>query len=293
MDLGDEEARTKLLSELLSDALQGPTARITMDMKKLSHRELPPGNWSQLFLLYQAYCLAEDAPSASRSVFYEATRKWRKVLRFRPHSKHSVCLTCDRLKSEMRHSSSFLHHATAADRLLGHLRETWRCRQAYWQAREASKAKQDLLCMVFDGFDKAKPAFPRWSQNRTPKGAVFERVNRSHVAVSAILAHGYGCFVFLAEEGGSTGGSYSWECLLHAIDVVQTEDRQRGRPSARGLWIQHDNTVKELKHSLSGCLLAFLVAAGHYDETGAHMLPVGHTHEDIGCLVSNFVKTLI
>ena len=61
MEMGDEEAREKLLEELLNDALTGPTARIaTLDLKKLAHRELPPGNWAQLYLLFQAFCLAND-----------------------------------------------------------------------------------------------------------------------------------------------------------------------------------------------------------------------------------------
>lgn len=283
MDLGDEEAREKLLAELMKDALTGHTARISkLDPAKLSQRELPPGNFAQLYVLYQASCLAEDLHCASRAVFYSVTKDWRKTLKFRPYSKHSVCMTCDRLKSEMRHSNHFLQHAVAADTLLGHLRDTWKDRQAYWCAREMSRNHQDMLTIIFDGFDKSKPAFPRWPQGRQPKGAVFERVNRTHVAVSAALCHGYGCLIFLCEEGGSTGGSYSWECLLHAIDMCQQEDRQRGRASARTLWCQHDNTVKELKHSLSGAMMTYLVQAGFYDECGAHMLPIGHTHEDVG-----------
>lgn len=288
MNLGDEEARDRLLAELMSDALRGPSNQIAhLDPKRLSARELPPGTWSQLYVLYQASCLAEERPCASRAVFYACTKTWRKALKFRPFSKHSICKQCDQLKSEMRHSNSFLQHATSADKLLGHLSLTWRCRQAYWHAREVSQSHQDLLCIIFDGFDKSKPAFPRWPHHRQPKGATFERISRTHVAVSALLCHGYGCFVFLCEEGGSTGGSYSWECILHAVDVCQQEDRRCGRASPRNLWIQHDNTVKELKHSLSGAMMAYLVSGGFYDECGAHMLPVGHTHEDIGSLAVN------
>lgn len=282
MEMGDEEAREKLLEELLNDALTGPTARIaTLDLKKLAHRELPPGNWAQLYLLFQAFCLANETACASKAVFYRATKPWRKVLKFRPVSKHSICEVCDKLKSKMRHSTCFVDHAAAADQLLGHLRLTWQCRSAYWNAREMSRAHQDVLCLIFDGYDKSKPVVPRWAHGRAPKNAVMERVNRTHISVSAILAHGYGALVYLSEEGNTAGGEFSWECLLHAIDCCRDEDRARGRPSAKCLWTQHDNTVKELKNSLTGCMLAALVQSGYFDEAGSHQLMVGHTHEDV------------
>ena len=52
------------------------------------------------------------------------------------------------------------------------------------------------------------------------------------------------------------------------------------------LWIQHDNTVKELKNGLSGALLAYLCSSNYFWETAHCCLPVGHTHEDIGDLVA-------
>ena len=283
MELDEEEAREKLLEELLNDCLTGPTARtMTTDPKKLARRELPPGNWAQLFLLYQSFCLANGSTPASKTVFYKSTKFWRSCLKFRSFSKHSICETCDKLKSKMRHSTCFMGHAAAADELLGHLQLTWKCRSVYWQSRELSRQRQDLLCIIMDGFDKSKPVFPRWAHGRAPKHPVMERVNRTHVSVSAALAHGYGCVIFLSEESNTAGGEFSWETLLTTIDFCRAEDRSKGRPSARTLWLQHDNTVKEMKNSLTGCMMAALVQAGYYDECGSHMLPVGHTHEDIG-----------
>ncbi len=291
--MDDETARNKLLAELMTDALQGPSSRLVqaVNPKKLAYRELPPGNWSQMYLLYQSWCLANNVECASRACFYENTKVWRKTLKFRPHSKHSLCNQCDLIRSRMRHAGDFWAHARAADDLLGHLQNTWRCRQAYWQAREQSRAHQDVLCLIFDGYDKSKPVFPRWAHGRQPKNPTFERLSRTHVSVSAILAHGYGAFVYLSEEGNTAGGSFSWECLLHAINACRQEDSKCGRSHAGTLWCQHDNTVKELKNQLSGILMAALVQEELYLEAGAHMLPVGHTHEDVGSLnaiVRNF-----
>ena len=183
----------------------------------------------------------------------------------------------------------------------------WRCRQAYWSARAASRARQDLLTIIYDGFDKTKMMILRWSHGRLPKTPTFERIPRVNLFLSATLAHGWGCCIFLAEEGVSTGGSFSWEALFLTISSCWEAARQRGIsfPSSflgwldftlcgltyqsfffLRLWLQHDNTVKELKNGLSGTLLAFLCSSNFFWETAQCCLPVGHTHEDIGDLVA-------
>lgn len=60
MDLSDDGARVKLLNELMDDALAGTTSRIcrALQPSKMAVRELPPGNWAQIYLLYQSFCLA-------------------------------------------------------------------------------------------------------------------------------------------------------------------------------------------------------------------------------------------
>ena len=61
---------------------------------------------------------------------------------------------------------------------------------------------------------------------------------------------------------------------MNCIEACRLEDRKSGRPSAKSLWLQHDNTVKELKNQLSGILLSALVQDQIYSEAGQHMLPV-------------------
>ncbi|CAJ1460779.1 unnamed protein product [Effrenium voratum] len=217
MNLESEAARSLLMRELMSQALEGPTTRLAKQPRDLAARELPPGNWSGLFVLYQAYCVASNERPASRTLFYQVSKEWRGALKFRPKSQHSTCQTCDKLKSEMRHAKSFMQHAVSADRLLGHLARTWKCREVYWAARQKSRAGDGLLTLICDGYDKSKPALPRWPRGRPPKGGVFERVNRTYLQISCVICHGYGCILYTAEESVSSGGSYSWECILNAI----------------------------------------------------------------------------
>ena len=155
--LDNEDTRAKLLQSLVRETLEGPTSRLLRaDPAKMAFRELPPGNWSSLYILYQSHCLATNQETASRSTFFGCTLQWRKCMKFRKKSQHSTCLLCDRLKSEMRHARGFIEHAKSADRLLGHLAQTWRCREKYWEARTISRAKGDQLTLITDGYDQIK-----------------------------------------------------------------------------------------------------------------------------------------
>ena len=241
MNLESEAARSLLMRELMSQALEGPTTRLAKQPRDLAARELPPGNWSGLFVLYQAYCVASNERPASRTLFYQVSKEWRGALKFRPKSQHSTCQTCDKLKSEMRHAKSFMQHAVSADRLLGHLARTWKCREVYWAARQKSRAGDGLLTLICDGYDKSKPALPRWPRGRPPKGGVFERVNRTYLQISCVICHGYGCILYTAEESVSSGGSYSWECILNAIGHCWEAAAKRGQGLPRAfLPCNHD-----------------------------------------------------
>ena len=135
--MDDDATRTALLKTLLHQALEGQTSKtMVLEPAHLAQRELPPGNWAQLYMLYQAHCIATGATCASKAAFYSISKGWRKALRFRHQSKHSTCWICDRLRANMRAARGFMEHATACDGLLQHLSQMWRCREAYWLARE-------------------------------------------------------------------------------------------------------------------------------------------------------------
>lgn len=236
--LDNEEARSKLLQSLVQESLEGPTSRLLRaDPAKMAYRELPPGNWSSLYVLYQSHCLATNQEIAGRSTFYDCTLQWRKCMKFRKKSQHSTCLVCDRLKSEMRHATSFMEHAKFANRLLGHLAQTWKCREKYWEARSNSRAKADQLTLITDGYgyDKSKPCLPRWPHGRPPKGGAFDKCPRTGMQLSAVIAHGWGCAIYLAPEHVSCGGSYTWETLFHTMSLCWKQSVKEGRAYPRSL----------------------------------------------------------
>jgi len=50
------------------------------------------------------------------------------------------------------------------------------------------------------------------------------------------------------------------------------------------LWLQADNTVKEVKNATSAQMMCALVTSNFFEEAGHYHLPVGHTHEDVDAL---------
>lgn len=245
VDLDSDQARSELLQCLMDQVLEGSTSRLmNMDLKTLPERELPPGTWGSLFLLYQAKCLSEGDKCASKALFYEVSRPWRRVLKFRRQSQHSSCNLCEKYRSQMRHSKSFVSHAQAVDRLLGHLSHIWRCRSTYWESRQQSRSGDgSLLTLIIDGMDRSKPSLPRWPRGQQPKHSTFERIPRTGVLLSAVLAHGHGVVIFLAEEHASQGSSYTWDSLLFAIDLVWKNCRKTGKPFSRSRLASHSTVI--------------------------------------------------
>ena len=207
------------MSKLLDDALEGCSSKIfsTANPQSLAKRELPPGTWSQLYLVYTSHCLAQKQRPACRSVYYKVVKDWRRCLRFRRRSQHSTCGVCDKIKAAMRHSTCFWEHAKQCDAMLAHLSLQWACRRVYWGAREESRKKRGTLAIIIDGYDHSKAMLPRWTSGRTPKGGAFDRVVRPHCNVTCALCHGYGCFVFLSDEISMAGASFQWECILYTV----------------------------------------------------------------------------
>lgn len=240
-------------------------------------------------------CVSPKRPAASRATFYSTSKQWRKCLRFRSKRAHSTCKTCDVLKSKMHHARDFWRHARACDEHLHHLSDTWKSRQCYWGGRERERERayttRDTLSIISDGFDRSKPVLPRWAHGRQPKGGIFEKVNRPHLNITCAYAHSYACIVYLAPEFAPTGGAYQWELLLRTIQICTDLCKERGQQLPSALWLQADNTVKEIKNSLSGCMLSAMVCTGKFCEGGHHHHSVGHTHEDVGALAKNLPIT--
>jgi hypothetical protein len=250
---------------------------------------LPPGRLSDLYHMYLSVCSKMQENAASLTSFKRCWRsKWEKLLRFRKINTHTMCSLCHRLRSAIRGSRNLQDHMRHVEQLWLHLAKQWEDRSVYWGLRQRSRTSRDVLALICDSMDRAKFVVPRWG--RTPKAA--DKLSRPVLEVTAVLAHGYGAFMYIGDEVMSTGSSWALECVFQAIDEVLAHCQVHSRAFPDALHAQADNTSKELKNSACGLTLGMLTACGYF-QTAAHgHLQVGHTHEDVDALFGLIAQLL-
>lgn len=145
-------------------------------------------------------------------------------------------------------AKDFQTHARECDNLLHHYTQQFRDREVYWLCREYSRAREGLVCLIIDSYDKSKLSLPRWPFNRVPKKCIYEETRRllavfvwfyafhtflfatkevavsfwvwpkhvwawgTYLTLTAVICHGWGCFMFLSSEGLAEGSNWNWEC---------------------------------------------------------------------------------
>ena len=119
--------------------------------------------------------------------------------------------------------------------------------------------------------DKSKFAWPRWDWHRLPKD--FEALVRPRMNFTAVLVHGWGCFLGMSSETVSHGADFCIDILRRALQMVY--ERIKGKQGQEGddddedfilkfprhLVIQSDNTVSQAKNQFFFLFLAWLVSA--------------------------------
>ncbi|CAL1126071.1 unnamed protein product [Cladocopium goreaui] len=216
LEANDDDMREDLFQRLIDAKLMGPTMQLSnTDPGNLPTRELPHGNVAELYMVFVAFC--GNKTPASRACFYKEAKRWKQCLRFRRPLAHSLCKTCSQLQAALSNATDFLQHAKIADRLLGHYCQQWKNRESYWLARSRAQQVGDPCCMMIDSYDKAKCMLPKFPRGRTPKQVIYESVKRTSLTLTCSLIHGFGVYIYLADEGLPCGANWTIEvvtCLV-------------------------------------------------------------------------------
>ncbi|CAL1173955.1 unnamed protein product [Cladocopium goreaui] len=293
----DDELRQELLDRLVDSRLVGPTCQISCnhDPNRLPMRELPHGSWMNMYLLYRAWMKSNDEhhdSPASRSTFFNVIQEWKVCIKFHRRTHHQICLTCSTLRSAILKTADFQEISRLSDQLLSHYCETYADRQVYYAARQRSRSQSDLLVMILDSFDKCKLVLPRWRFGRTPKRPIYEATHRTSLTLTGTIVHGYGVYIYIADEGMATGASWTIEVAMRSIDRAWQQARARNQPFPWELWLQGDNCPKEVRNSFTGKWLCLLAQANYFVGGSHHHMVVGHTHEDIDGVFSLITSCL-
>lgn len=149
----------------------------------------------------------------------------------------------------------------------------------------------NVLCIIIDGMDQCKTAWPQYPFHRKP--AVLEKMTRPRVILSAVLCHGWCSNIFLTEDSLFHGASSFCELLARSFDKVADIAEKTGRVFPQHLVVQCDNTTAQNKNSCVSMFMANLVSEGKFLTATVNFLTVGHTHEDVDHYFSVILSTVL
>jgi hypothetical protein len=154
--VGDEYNGLEPALPAISDV---PSVSATFsDRSNADLRFLPPGSIYEQWRQY-----TEAVQKVGFKLFWRVwVQHYSKLLAFRPHMMHSVCAVCVKHRLLLRELSHDIR-ARVKQRMLydRHLAMQFADRQSYWSLRASSRLRSKIVCMIVDGMDQSKFAWPR------------------------------------------------------------------------------------------------------------------------------------
>ena len=164
-----------------------------------------------------------DSTVPGKTVFGNLFRYvWSAKIRFRKASQHSMCTVCwqyKRLIKSMKNSSAEKLRLTKE--YSEHNQEQFRDRIMYWCLTAASRLRvEGVLVIILDAMDKSKTVYPRFAASSTNK-EMANLPNRPCTSLHLALAHGFGGFAFLLDEGADHGATSFVNIIFLVLDQVR------------------------------------------------------------------------
>ncbi len=150
-----------------------------------------------------------------------------------------MCSLCWKLKRALKAAKS---NAAEKLRVANLLREHWqeqlRDRVFYWSLRSCSRLKLDgLLSIIVDSLDKSKTIVPRFASHSSNK-ELGNLPNRPNCTITLAVAHGFGSFVYITDEGGDHGSTLFLNIIFDVIERCKRICRRRNLNFPRHLHLQ-------------------------------------------------------
>ena len=235
-------------------------------------RYLPPGSIYELWRQYKELG-GQGSYKVFRNVF---THDFENKLSFRSKRQHSVCPVCMKHKMLLK---TFGHDSAARNRQRimydNHLKSQYSDRRVYWALRASSRLMGNIICIIVDGIDQAKFAWPRTEFMHNHE---FDDFNRPRLHVWGALIHGFFTLYTLSHADVNKGSSMTVDVLAY----IFTRLHRIGTNLADcHVHVQLDNTASSNKNNTVLQFMGIMIFLGLLAGFTTFFLRVGHTHEDI------------
>ena len=207
---------------------------------------------------------------------------FRDLLFIRPKTQHGKCNQCLRHKLLLRKLKN-KPLARQGQLLLfkQHLARQYRDRCEYWKNRSDSRTGMrddgyiSITCIV-DSIDHSKFQYPK-SLGLT--GKEFATMVKPTLQTTCVIAHGYGCYLYLSEPHVTHDSSWTCEVVAATLHSLATHFEINWRKVC--LILAGDNSSKELKNNSILRMLSALTASERIHSASLCTLESGHSHEDV------------
>ena len=129
-----------------------------------------------------------------------------------------------------------------------HLKRQYEDRCLYWQARAASRMNAitadstQQVCCIVDGMDHSKFRYPR---SLAMLSKEYDFLQRPHLNMHAILAHGHMCLLSLADITVPKDASFCVELLSHCLHCISDRLDLTQGDAVAGAVRQHMSRTEE------------------------------------------------
>ena len=263
-----------------------------MRRKYIQHQTITDLWWQ--YVAWHAERCPVGLPRASYTSFWRRWRDtWSDRLKTRKSSQHAQCTICSGY-------SNYIHHARgspedkqlSAKRWHEHLKDQYRDRLIYWNIRQASRrSESNVLSIIIDSMDKTKCAWPQYTFQKNKE---IDKWRRPRVVITCVMAHGYCCDFYLADDEEMFHGASTFcEILTRTLSRVQDICAQRGVTPPEHLVVQSDNTTAQAKNAEVQKFLAILVRKFKFHTVVLTFVRVGRAYEDVDQMFAVFLTLVL
>ncbi|CAE7331329.1 unnamed protein product [Symbiodinium sp. CCMP2592] len=265
-----------------------PRKSVSMNFGKdtTALKMLPPGTFTGYLALLNARREGKD--KISLKMFNEVwAESFGTRLAIRPVSRHALCSVCLRHKLIIRKcGADEVARDIQCRQYEQHLKLQYKDRTCYWEKRGLARLRSLQgnglypLSLIMDGADHSKFACPR---SGVFSGKDFSSLHRPTMDLVGCLLHGQSACLALSHPRLAKDSSYWTELLYHMLHRVSSRVDLRQAE----LFLQADNTTREVKNNTLLRAISLLVACHRLARGQLSCLMSGHSHEDIDQLFAS------